>query len=363
MAGRERKFAPRLRTIRPLGDSLTTNTPPALPLPSPEPRDGFWYLPAPLSQRLHEKSALGSPTSDGGILLTTEEVMFCHWYRHVPLPEPAETWFDDQVAASPQFGLRTVAMDVLRNGGELVVPRQHLTHRLTNLHSSTWAVRWQRHEPWTKNQGYSQVRLQHTNDLLDWDELFGWVVAVIDAGHVPELCVVDDEFDATVYHLQLSNPTGMHRTLQQLSDDEQAIVQRSCKTAKPMTGGYFLLPAEPWPLSAVGVEHFGGRFLREEEHRYLIGSRREAHDDVYDDLSRRGLLLRPGFKYGCKWRVYENAVHVEHAPWLVQRLSHAPATWEEVCLAVRLAEGVNKRWLCAIPHSGLISYLNIHRNA
>jgi len=28
MAGRERKFAPRLRTTRPLGETLTTNTPP-----------------------------------------------------------------------------------------------------------------------------------------------------------------------------------------------------------------------------------------------------------------------------------------------------------------------------------------------
>ena len=27
--------------------------------------------------------------------------------------------------------------------------------------------------------------------------------------------------------------------------------------------------------------------------------------------------------------------------------SEAPENWEEVCLAVRLAEGVNKRWLCA----------------
>ena len=363
MAGRERKFAPRLRTTRPLGETLTTNTPPAQPLPSPVARDGFWYLPAPLAQRLHEKSALGSPTSDGGILLTSEEVMFCHWYRHVPLPAPAEFWFDDQVAHIPEIGMRTVAMDVLRNGGELVVPRQHLNQRFEDLHSSTWAVRWERHEPWTKNGGYSQVRLQHTNDLLDWDELHAWVVAVVDAGHVPELCVVDDEFDATVYHLQLKSPKGVHRTVEQLSDHEHSVVQRSCKNAKSLRGGYFLQSTEEWPLPAVGVEHFSGRFLREEEQRYLLTSQQQTYDDVYHDLSRRGLLLRPGFKYGCKWRVYEQEVHVEHAPWLVQRLADAPKTWEEVCLSVRLAEGVNKRWLCAIPHSGQISYLNIHRSA
>lgn len=362
MAGRERKFAPRARTSRPLGENLTTNTPPGQPLPSPEKREHGWYLPAPLSQRLHEKSALGTPTSDGGILLTTEEVMFAHWYRHVPLPEPVEVWFQQEVLSAPDVGIRTVAMDLLRNGGELVVPRAQLGHRFPHLHPATWAIRWERHEPWTKHTGFSQVRVQHTNDPLDWDELHGWVADVLGGGHVPELCVVDDEFDATVYHLVLADPRGNQRTVRHLHDAERQHVLRTCHEALPMDGGFFISQPGEWPLPAVGVDHFSGRFLRHEERTHLIEPVSEGSGAVYANLSERGLLLRPGFKYGCKWRVYEDAVHAEHAPWLVQTRSGAPTTWEEVCLAVRLAEGVNKKWLCAVDHSGELAYLNIQRS-
>lgn len=363
MGGRERKFAPRLRTTRPLGETLTTNTPPSQPLPVPEKRDGAWYLPAPLAQRLHEKSALGTPTSDGGIRLTTEEVMFCHWYRHVPLPEPVQDWFEQEAAVSPSLATRTVAMDILRNGGELVVPKVHLQERFSNLHPATWAVRWERHEAWTKHSGFSQVRVHHTNDPLDWDELHAWVTDVTASNHVPELCVVDDEFDATVYHLTLVEPSGQHRSFEDLSEEERNDLKHACSLSQPMAGGHFISTNDGWPLPAVGVEHFSGRFLRNEELNHFMESLGGQPSSVYDDLCRRGLLLRPGFKYGCKWRAYEKTVHVEHAPWLVQPRSDAPQNWEEMCLAVRLAEGVNKRWLCAVERSGTIFYLNILRNA
>lgn len=98
MAGRERKYTPRVRSSRPIGESRSTNKSPATPIPAPESREGGWFLPDPQAQRLHQKSALGHRVDDG-ILLTPEEVMFCHWYRHVPLPG-GTGWFDEQVKAT-----------------------------------------------------------------------------------------------------------------------------------------------------------------------------------------------------------------------------------------------------------------------
>ena len=365
MAGRERKYTPRTRSSRPLGPSRSSNKAPSTPLSPPTLHEtGMWHLPNPLAQRLHEKSALGCLSDAGGILLTAEEVMFCHWYRHVPLPNDDLNWFDNEVRHHPDLALRTIGMDVLRNGGERVVPIVHLRHRFSSLNPSSWAIRWERHESWMHHPGFSQIRLQHTNDQLDWDELFQWVIDANQQGHVAELCVIDDEFDATVYHLSLTEPQGDHRQHSELTHDEHELLQEAIDASSRMETGYFLPTKGPWPLPSFGIEHFSGRYLREEEHAYLTQTGTSPFDNLFAALVEQGLMLRPGFKYGCRWRAYETAIEHEHAPWLIQPKHEAAKNWEEVCLSVRLAEGVNKRWLCAFPsHDGGFSFLNIKRSA
>ena len=358
MGGRERKYTPRARSTRPIGEPRTANAPPGQALEAPVQRGEFWFIPEPLSQRLHQKSALGQAT-EGGILLTPEEVMFCHWYRHVPLPG-GPAWFEQRLENDEELAKRTIALDVLRNGGERVVPAVHLQGRFSSLPDRTWAVRWERHEPWTSHHGFSQIRLQRTNDALDWRELSAWVQSVLDMNHVAELCVIDEEFDTTVYHLSMAQPNGNQLLFSQLDVKERKELIEACNKGVDVEGGYFVQHAGAWPLPAVGLQHFSGRYLRGEEYRYLVG-RSEQEDNLYAALVNAGLLLRPGFKYGCRWRAYEEGIEVAHAPWLVQPESEAPQTWEEVCLAVRLAEGVNKRWICAQHRGDGYSFLNIKR--
>jgi hypothetical protein len=290
--------------------------------------------------------------------LTAEEVLFCHWYRHVPLPTDGD-WFSDQLSNDGTLLRRIIAMDVLRNGGERVIPVKHLSSRFDPFPEHTWAVRWERHEAWKSHPGLSQVRLQRTHDPLDWDELNEWVSLVNTCGHVAELCVIDDEFDTTIYHLSPSQPKGTHLRFSDLEHELQKEIHASCASAHAIDGGYFLNHTQEWPLPAIGTPHFSGRFLRNEEHNFLLN-----HDDdigLYGALIEQGLLLRPGFKYGCRWRGYEESIEAAHAPWLIQPLDEAPTNWEEVCLAVRLAEGVNKRWICAQFTEGVSSFLNIKR--
>lgn len=358
MAGRERNYTPRARTTRPIGEPRTPNAPPGKPLQAPVARGNFWFIEEPLSHRLHEKSALGRRTS-GGILLAPEEVMFCHWYRHVPLPG-GEGWFQERLLENEDIAKRTIALDVLRNGGERVVPSVHLTTRFPSLPENTWAIRWERHEAWTTHPGFSQVRLQRTHEQLDWQELHQWVTDVQACGHVAELCVIDEEFDTTIYHLSMAQPQGSHRLVSDLDDEQHRALLASCHEAIPVEGGFFVAHPSEWPLNAVGLPHFSGRYLRGEEYRTLLGDA-QPEDALYAELLTAGLLLRPGFKYGCRWRAYEEGIEVAHAPWLVQPQQDAPQNWEEVCLAVRLAEGVNKRWLCALGTGESYSFLNIRR--
>jgi len=72
-------------------------------------------------------------------------------------------------------------------------------------------------------------------------------------------------------------------------------------------------------------------------------------------------VLRPGFKYGCKWRVYDDEVAKSHAPWLLQPLAEAPQSWENMCLSVRLSEGVHKKWICGINDNNDWRFLNVKR--
>jgi len=355
----ERTYTPRVRTTRPLGSSLSANAPPAKPHPRPTAMDGLWYLPSPLAQRLHQKSALGQLTKDGGILLSVEEVMFSHWYRHVPLPGDGD-WLGEQLAADPSVLSRVIVMDVMRNGGELVVPVSHLKDRYSNLHPATWAVRWQRHESWKKHDGFSQIRFQRTHDVINWDELQNWVETVISQGHRPELCVMDDELDLTVYMLSHELPVGDQRIPLDLDKEENHQLERLLNQAVAIEGGHFISDDLKWVLPAFGIPHLSGRYLREEEYMFL--AHKDPSDSLYQHLAGQRLLLRPGFKYGCKWRVYETEINTEHAPWLVQPVGMAAETWEGVCLSVRLAEGVNKRWLCAIPDEATWSFLNIRRS-
>ena len=358
MGGRERTYRPRARTTRPIGEGRSANAAPTTPLDPPILRDDGWFVSEPLAHRLHQKSALGQRV-EGGLLLTPEEVLFCHWYRHLPLPK-TDGWFEASLKQDTTLLRRTIALDVLRNGGERVVPAQHLAGRYEQLPQATWAIRWERHEAWSTHPGNTQVRIQRTHDPLDWDELGQWVSDVHGFGHLAELVVIDDEFDTTVYHLSFMQPNGHHLHLGNLNVEQREQVTTWCLEGTPVDGGVFLSSCDEWPLPAFGLPHFSGRFLRTEEREYLL-SGSSASNGLYVALVEAGLLLRPGFKYGCRWRAYEDDIEFAHAPWLIQPRPEAPANWEEVCLAVRLAEGVNKRWLCADQSGDSPLFLNIKR--
>ena len=130
--------------------------------------------------------------------------------------------------------------------------------------------------------------------------------------------------------------------------------------------GSYVRVNQPWKWDQIGIEHMSGRVLRHEEDTYvqhMVTKEVEPSSDskLMHDLLSRGLLLRPGFKYGCRWRVYDGDLNDSHAPWLIQPRLEAATTWEGVCLSVRLAEGVHKQWVCAIYDSGNWNYLRIQR--
>ncbi|MDY0293066.1 MAG: tRNA-intron lyase [Candidatus Methanomethylophilaceae archaeon] len=67
---------------------------------------------------------------------------------------------------------------------------------------------------------------------------------------------------------------------------------------------------------------------------------------AFEDLRRRGLVVKTGFKYGTHFRVYERSPDDCHARYLVHAVSASNvAMWPEISRTVRLSGGVKKEIL------------------
>ena len=364
MARQNRKFTPRQRTNRPLGSPLTSNLPPAQPLAPPVFVDGNWHILPPLSSRLYQKSAIGLMKSDESIQVSTEEILFCHWHRHVPLP--SESWFEEAVQSDPDVIAKCILFDTARSGGELLIPAQNIPPKWeVDIPSSTWALRWNREQVFSKVPPVAHVRWAWTTQEIDWMEMVEWTSWVHGQGMMAEFYVIDEEMDVTMYLLSQAQPKGEQTLWPSLTNSMHRSLSLLWERRIPRGAGWYIPDAEDWPWDSIGVEHLSGRHLRHEEgmllDTYLAGSKLDPSLHLFSDLVNRGVLLRPGFKYGSRWRVYDTPVSVAHAPWLIQPYVNAPQTWEAACLAVRLSEGVHKMWLCAMPYGEGWFYLHMQR--
>jgi hypothetical protein len=163
----------------------------------------------------------------------------------------------------------------------------------------------------------------------------------------------------------MAHPTGTQRLWSSFSNDEKQHLSTLWNERITRGTGWYIPELTPWPCESIGVEHLSGRHLRQEEGEWLNVMLNDlelpSELELFNDLMLRGVLIRPGFKFGSRWRVYDTPVGEAHAPWLVQPVELAPVNWEAACLAVRLSEGVNKFWLCALPMNGEWFYLQMQR--
>jgi hypothetical protein len=286
--------------------------------------------------------------------------LFCHWHRHLPLP--SDTWLENELQKNPRLIYEAIIMDVGRNGGEMIVPA---THRPSDDHFA-WGVRWHRDRNHLKDKYQASIATATTHDELDWHVLLDWCRKCSDQSLDSELFVIDDELDVTMYKLDLIEPRGNLLSWDQLGQQVRDEFLHYWHDRTQTESGSYVRVNQSWKWDQIGIKHISGRVLRQEEDTYvkhMITQEADSSSDsqLMDDLLSRGLLLRPGFKYGCRWRVYDGDLNDSHAPWLIQPRMEAATTWEGVCLSVRLAEGVHKQWVCAVYDAGRWNYLRIQR--
>lgn len=83
---------------------------------------------------------------------------------------------------------------------------------------------------------------------------------------------------------------------------------------------------------------------------------------VYQDLKKRGLIVKTGFKFGSHFRVYTRNPDEIHAEYLVQVVKNEyEEVWSEISRAVRLAHSVNKEFIFAKINENKIDYIKFGR--
>ncbi|MFX1562145.1 MAG: tRNA-intron lyase [Promethearchaeota archaeon] len=79
---------------------------------------------------------------------------------------------------------------------------------------------------------------------------------------------------------------------------------------------------------------------------------------VYEDLRNKGLVIRPGLKFGADFAVYREGPGIDHSPFIVEVVADSKEISAiEVVRAGRLATSVRKRFVLATPtESGKVRY-------
>jgi len=122
------------------------------------------------------------------------------------------------------------------------------------------------------------------------------------------------------------------------------------------------------PLEAVYLAKKGlidvvdneGRHLdpKELEERVLDGERARLLYKVYEDLRERGLVVKPGMKFGADFAVYRFGPGIDHAPYLVVvRPPNEEMDPVEIVKTGRLSHSVRKTFTIASPTGGGVKYI------
>lgn len=204
-------------------------------------------------------------------------------------------------------------------------------------------------------------------DLLDWLEEAREEDAEL------ALLVVDEEGDLTHYKVSREIPDGDGPALptgtkiqgtflrdRVLVWDEQAAgrLRESRWFGQIVPGGIQLSLVEAQALAQADLLDCPG--LKEQAPK--VESDIDLRTACYQDLVRRGLWVKTGYKFGAHFRVYDEHPNSSHAPWLVDAVDPEGVTsWPTISRAVRLAHSVRKHYLLGIVDGSDVQYVMIQR--
>jgi tRNA-intron endonuclease, archaea type len=199
------------------------------------------------------------------------------------------------------------------------------------------------------------------------------------------LAVVDEESDLTYYAIRMPTPTGTQAPVSApkpyeafVNEDRVLLLDPDGVERLGKASSFGSRVGHRLELSILEAAYLASRQVLElrelRTHRNVDVERLERHArrldphyperrEVYGWLRDHGLVVKTGFKYGSHFRAYPRDPEHAHARYLIQAVPPTyAAAWPVVSGAVRLAQGVRKEHLFAIPEAGgSVNFLSLER--
>ncbi|MCD6456035.1 MAG: tRNA-intron lyase [Methanophagales archaeon] len=219
------------------------------------------------------------------------------------------------------------------------------------------------------------IRIFSESDFLSLNDLAALLISARNMRKEPIIAVVDEESDITYYEVQEANFESVEP-----EKDRRESKKRKAKTT--LLGDRIVL----WDADLAENlyrDDFYGKLTKEKrlilslvEAAYLmkkglleIEVRGQESDldkyAVYEDLRKKGLVVKTGFKFGSHFRVYKTKQQ-KHSSYLIHVLPEEHVfSMQELSRAVRLAHGVKKRMIFSFKEKvgaeSIIRYVDIGR--
>jgi len=328
---------------------------------------------------IHNRGSYGEPVSGGGLSLSLLEAVYLAETGRLKVERdsaevPMRTLLRAAASAYEAFEIKYIVYRDLRQRGYLAIegnaPADFVVFPRGGAPKKTPARYW--------------VSAISERAVFAFDELATHLRRVAGLRKHLLLAVVDEESDLTYYAVREADPRGRLTSTAgeriataHLLEDRAMVVDEAEGRALHLNGFYGKIVGRRLQLSLIETAHLLKRGAIEVRNadtdrkislsRLLLAARKIQLDfdlrlQVYEDMKKRGIVAKTGFKYGSHFRAYEGDPERTHAKYLVHAL---PATyrgmWPEVSRAVRLAHGVKKQLLLGAGGEEIVRYIRLER--
>jgi tRNA-intron endonuclease len=289
--------------------------------------------------RLYQKGFVGEPQAGNALRLSLVEAAWLCTQGRLDLPGGAAGLLAQGAARGGRTEVAFLAYSDLRGRG--------LVARHADGAEGTGFLVWPRGEGPPRPHAYA-VQAAAEGDAAD----AGSLLAAARSNGV--LAVVDEDGAVTHYKVEPDTPSGdrppgplpkadgvllADRVLVADPDAAAAYAQQEF-LGTPSPAGLVLSLVEAVALQQRGVLKVPG-----------LDARREPPSlAAYTALRAAGVVVKSGFRFGTHLRGYAGDPEEGHALWLVHCLAPGETLhWSALSRAIRLAHGVRKRFLVAVP--------------
>lgn len=324
--------------------------------------------------RLYNKSHFGTPLSGNKLKLDLLEAVFLLDEEKIHVFQNKKeisfsNLFNKAANQIPEFGIKYLAFKDLRRRGyaiRLYDKKKNVTFYKINK----------------KDEDGFFISVFSERDLLDIKKTRELVKDICKGKNCLWFAIVDEEGDITYYHVSSLNLKGKtkaydYKKLSCILLENRTIIfdKKQSKLlfdkefyGKPFGDGLQLSLVEALFLHNLGILDVYTRDDKKLSKSKFLEFVKKVQPDismrlqVFNDLKKRGFIVKTGFKFGSHFRAYTGLPDETHAEYLVHVVpGNFKEVWSEISRAVRLAHSVNKEIVFACVSKNNIEYVGFGR--